>query len=264
MNLKRVYAVFLRQLYILKEKKARAWDVFYWPLLELTLWGVFTTYLQETGGVRLTFVTAIIGTLILWNLLTRIQFGVTISFMEDVWTRSFIHLFSSPLSLPEYIGGLIFTSVAKALSAIIFLILAAWFFLAYNIFSFGMLLVPFAFVLFLFGIALGLAATAVVLRFGRTWEFIIWSLPALVSPLSGVFYPLDALPWAIRFISYALPSAYIFEGMRSVLSGHYFDGGRFLMAFLLVIFYCLVSYWLLHLSYRATLKQGIFRKAITE
>ena len=40
----------------------------------------------------------------------------------------------------------------------------------------------------------------------------------MIQPFSAVFYPVSALPSAIQFISYLLPSTYVFEGMRSVIA----------------------------------------------
>ena len=48
-------------------------------------------------------------------------------------------------------------------------------------------------VLFITGIALGVAASALVLRLGPASEWLIWPIPMLISPFAGVFYPGDGL-----------------------------------------------------------------------
>jgi ABC-2 type transport system permease protein len=85
--------------------------------------------------------------------------------------------------------------------------------------AYGLLLVPFLLVLFLFGIALGVVGAAVVLRFGPASEWFVWPLPALVSPFAGVFYPLSTLPFWMRGVARTLPPSYVFEGMRAVVAG---------------------------------------------
>ena len=50
-------------------------------------------------------------------------------------------------------------------------------------------MIPFLLVLFLFGIALGIFGSAVVLRLGPASEWFVWPIPALISPFAGVFYP---------------------------------------------------------------------------
>ena len=83
----------------------------------------------------------------------------------------------------------------------------------------GMLLVPFLLVLFLFGIALGVLASAMVLRLGPASEWLVWPIPALLSPFVGVFYPLSTLPAWMRAVGHLLPPSYVFETMRSVVTG---------------------------------------------
>ena len=73
--------------------------------------------------------------------------------------------------------------------------------------------------LFLFGIALGVLASAMVLRLGPASEWLVWPIPALLSPFAGVFYPLSTLPAWMRGIGRLLPPSYVFEAMRSVVGG---------------------------------------------
>ena len=60
--------------------------------------------------------------------------------------------------------------------------------------AYGIVIVPYLMILFLCGIALGIAASAAVLRLGPAAEWFIWPLPAVISPFAGVFYPLATLP----------------------------------------------------------------------
>ena len=84
--------------------------------------------------------------------------------------------------------------------------------------SYGALLVPFLMLLFVFGIALGVMACALVLRWGPAAEWFIWPIPALISPFVGVFYPLSTLPKWMQAIGHLIPPSYIFEGMRTILA----------------------------------------------
>ena len=94
----------------------------------------------------------------------------------------------------------------------------------------GLLLLPFLLVLFLFGIALGVLASAMVLRLGPASEWLVWPIPALLSPFAGVFYPLSTLPAWMRGIGRLLPPSYVFEAMRSVVAGGGFSGAALLPA----------------------------------
>ena len=61
-----------------------------------------------------------------------------------------------------------------------------------------------------------------VLGFGPASEWLVWPIPALLSPFCAVFYPLTVLPAWMRGIAYLLPPSYVFEGMRAVLHGRPF------------------------------------------
>ena len=86
------------------------------------------------------------------------------------------------------------------------------------------MLAGFVLVLFLFGMALGVAAIAIVLRMGPAAEWFVWPIPALLSPFAAVYYPLSTLPRPMQWFSRLLPPSYVFEGMRAVVAGRRFDG----------------------------------------
>jgi len=73
-------------------------------------------------------------------------------------------------------------------------------------------------VLFLFGIAMGIFGSAVILGLGPASEWLVWPIPALLSPFAAVFYPLSSLPGWMRFIAHMLPASYVFEGLRALVA----------------------------------------------
>lgn len=256
MSPKRIFTIFLRQFFLLKRSFHRLLGIFYWSMLELFLWGFLTVYLNRVGENRLSFITVVIGTVILWNFLNRIQQGVAISFLEDVWARNLMNLFASPLNIKEYVGGLVLVSIASSVVSIAVMALVAWLLFAYNLFQFGILMVPFIAVLFFFGLALGLYTTAMILRFGPSSEILAWSIPALLPPFSGVFYPIATLPGWIQPIANLIPVSHVFEGMRAIVLSGTFDLNRLLFALLLSLAFFVIAYWLLLRTYRFVLREG--------
>jgi ABC-2 type transport system permease protein len=111
-------------------------------------------------------------------------------------------------------------------------------------FSLGLALVPFLLVLFLFGIGLGILASAIVLRFGPASEWMVWPLPALISPFVGVFYPLATLPGWMQTVARLLPPAYVFEDMRAIVAGRTFSGASLPTALALALAQILLCSWL--------------------
>ena len=91
----------------------------------------------------------------------------------------------------------------------------------FSIFSaLGPALILFFVNLLWFGWAMGLMIAALVLRLGLGAESLAWALIFLIQPLSGVYYPVATLPAWLQPVSWCLPPAPIFEGMRALL----FDG----------------------------------------
>ncbi len=264
MSIQRVYTIFLRQMFLIRRSFHRLLGIFYWSVLELFLWGFLTAYLTGIGKDRFSFITVVIGTVILWNFLNRVQQGVAISFLEDIWSRNFLNLFGSPLRLNEYIGGLILVSIVSSVVSIIVMTAIAWFLFSYNLFQFGFLMIPFIFILFFFGLALGLYTTAMILRFGPSSEILAWSIPALIPPFSGVFYPVATLPVWIQYIAYVIPSSYIFEGMRAVVLSGVFETHLLLFAAGLSLLYTAIAFYLVHRSYRYVLRNGLITRIQVE
>src|SRR5690606_33272551 len=48
-------------------------------------------------------------------------------------------------------------------------------------------------------------------------ENIAWGLVFALLPVSAVYYPVSVLPEWLQYVAYAMPAAYSFEGMRSIL-----------------------------------------------
>ena len=239
-------------------------SIFYWSSLEIILWGIITRYLQSVGGEKFGFITVIVGAVIFWNFFNRVQNTVSVSFLEDVWSRNLINLFSSPLKISEYLAGLIMVAFVSTLLSFAGMILLAWFLLSYNIFQFGFLLVPFVLLLYLFGFATGIATTAVVLRYGPSVEVVVWSVTFILMPFSGIFYPISALPPFLRPVSYVIPISYVFEGMRNAVIHGIFDMSGFIIAFFLSLVYLAASLWFFVRMYRIALKKGLFTRFMTE
>lgn len=256
MSVQRIYTIFLRQFFLIRRSPHRLLGLFYWSTIELFVWGFLTVYLHRIGGSEFGFITVILGTVILWNFLLRIQQGIGVSFLEDIWTRNLFNLFASPLSIHEYCLGLVVTSVASSFLSIMAMVGLAWLLFSYSVFQFGFLLIPFAAVLFLFGMALGIFTVAVILRFGPSSEILAWSIPVLLPPFSGVFYPLAALPNWLQHLAYVFPSSHVFEGMRSAAVGGSFQYQSLLIALGLSFLYILLSYGLLIRAYRHLLSHG--------
>jgi len=257
----RIAAVCIRYLYLYKRSAARLMEVFYWPLLDLLLWGFITLYLAKYKKNLPNFVAFLLGALILWDILFRSQQGISVSFLEDVWSRNFLNLFASPLRPGEYIVSLMIMSVFKILIAGTVMSLLAWLFYSFNFFLIGISLVPFILSLVMLGWAIGIATMSFILRLGQEAEILAWGIGLLFQPVSAVFYPVSVLPRVLRGIARAVPASYVFEGMREVIN----NGGRFALRELalalgLSAVYLAAALILFHHTFKVVKKKGLLTR----
>ncbi|HEX4064920.1 MAG TPA: ABC transporter permease [Acidobacteriaceae bacterium] len=218
MSFRRTAALLLRQFYLLRGSPARVVPLFSWVAIDIVLWGFITRYLNAVSGARFNFVPAMLGAVLLWDFMARVLQGITTAFLEDVWSRNFLNLFASPLSVSEYLSGLVLSSIATSLVGLTVMVLLATAVFGLSFFIYGSMLAALILVLFLFGISLGIFGSALVLRFGPAAEWFIWPIPAFISPLACVFYPLSTLPRWMQYLAHLIPASYVFEGMRQVLA----------------------------------------------
>jgi ABC-2 type transport system permease protein len=260
----RAAAIFLRQLYLMRGSVARLLPLFAWITVDIILWGFITRYLNTMAPPGYNFVPALLGAVLLWDFFARVMHGVTTAFLEDVWSRNFLNFFASPLKISEYLAGLVVSSISTSVVGLLVMLVLASAVFGLSFASYGLLLVPFLLVLFLFGIALGVVGAAVVLRFGPASEWFVWPLPALVSPFAGVFYPLSTLPVWMRGAAYALPPSYVFEGMRTVVAGGEASWASLGWGALLAFAYVLLACWLFVRVHRHVVRTGLLARYSAE
>ncbi|MEE8445235.1 MAG: ABC transporter permease [Alphaproteobacteria bacterium] len=251
-SLRRIWAMALRYLYLLRSSWIRVIELAYWPIMQMIMWGFMTKFLLESGAPVLRAAGMLIAAVLLWDVMFRSNIGVAISFLEEMWSRNLAQLFVSPLRPWEWAVALLFISLMRTLIGVAPAALLAIPLYQYSIFEMGLPLVAFFANLMIFGGAVGLAVSAMVLRYGLGAESLAWVGIFLVAPISGIYYPIDTLPGWLQPVAWALPSAHVFEGMREVLADGVFRTDLFMAAVGLNIVYMAVC---------AAIFLGMFRVA---
>jgi ABC-2 type transport system permease protein len=219
MNFRVVYALVLRYVFLYTRTFVRLGELVFWPIMELAVWGFLTTYLtRETGGDLPHLVGYLIGGVLLWDVLFRAQQGVAISFLEDVWTNNLLNIFVGPIRKREFLAATFAVGALRISVTVTVIIIVSIIGYNFNAFSMHWYLVPFFLNLMVFGWALGMISTALILRWGQAAEALAWAVPFMIQPIAAVFYPVQDLPSWLQPIALALPCAHIFEGMREVVS----------------------------------------------
>ncbi|MFH1067290.1 MAG: ABC transporter permease [bacterium] len=260
----RIFAIVLRQFYLMRGSFSRVLPVFVWIVIDIILWGFITKYLNTVAAPGLNFVPLLLGAVLLWDFFGRVMHGVSIAFFEDVWSRNFLNIFATPLSVAEYVSGLVISSIATSSVGLVIMFVLAGVIFGLSFFIYGSMLIPFLLILFLFGIALGILSCAATLRWGPTIEWLIWPIPALLAPFVGVFYPISTLPKWMQYTAHLLPPSYVFEGMRAVLSGHSISVSALLWSGCLAALYVFLACLLFTRTYRHAMRTGLIARYSAE
>lgn len=241
----RINAMFIRHLYLHQRSVTRSLELFFWPVMELLVWGFVSLYIQTIapGGVA-QIIVYLINAIIFWDILYRSQQGVSVSFVEEVWTRNILNLLISPLRIWEWLAAIFLYGAVKTIAiTAILAILALGFYHFDLIDAMGFYLLPLAASLLFFGWTLGIVTSGLLIRWGHAAEALIWGIPFLIQPLSAIYYPVSILPPPLQAVSKLIPSTYIFEGMRSIIQTGQMDWRYFLMSMILNLIYFVFGVW---------------------
>ncbi|MFC7334008.1 ABC transporter permease [Rhodocista pekingensis] len=224
---RRIGAVVLRHWYLLRGSWPRALELAYWPTVQLLLWGFLSRFLATNSSWVAQAAGVLIAAVLLWDVLVRSQMGMSISFLEEMWSRNLGNLFVSPLRPGEWVVSLIAMALIRTLIGLSIPVAIAIPLFDFNLIaSLGLPLLPFFANLMLMGVSVGLVTSGLILRHGMGAESLAWMAVFILAPLSAVYYPVTALPEWLQPLSLALPSTHVFEGMRATLFDQPFSWGH--------------------------------------
>ena len=115
MKIHRINAVIVRHLYESRRNFDRVIDMVWWPVLDIIMWGFFTIYLAHSSRLQPSVVSCLLGAVILWGTFYSFQRDMAVGFIDELWCRNLINLFSTPLTLSEYMVGLIGVCLLKVM-----------------------------------------------------------------------------------------------------------------------------------------------------
>jgi len=236
-SLRRIGGIVRRHMYLLRSSGPRILELVYWPTIQMVLWGFITLFLMNHSSWLAQASGVLISAVLLWDVLFRGQLGVSLVFMEEMWSRNLGHLFVSPLRPVELAAALLVMSFIRTLIGVGSAALIAIPLFHYSIFDLGLPLLAFFVNLSVMGWAIGLLVSGIVLRYGLGAESMAWIAIFAVQPISGVYYPIEVLPGWLQIVAHGLPSSHVFEGMRAVLFEQRFRVDLLVNALVLNVFY---------------------------
>jgi ABC-2 type transport system permease protein len=216
----RVRAVARRHAYVLQRAPQRWFDVVFWPIVDAVLFGSLGVYFSRQTGTGARGVAFLLTGILLFHVVFQAEISLATGFMEETWSRNLLNLMVTPLTEVEYVAGVMLFGLAKLVLGVSTVALVAFGLFAFRITDVGMALVPIVAILLVVGWSVGLVVIGLIFRVGQGAEILAWGLLAMVMPLSGIFYPVSALPGMLQPLARLLPTTHAFAAARAVVAGH--------------------------------------------
>jgi len=253
---RRIGAVALRHVYLLRGSFVRVLELCYWPTVQMILWGFITQFFATQSSYVAQAFGVLLSGVLLWDVLFRSQLGVSVTFLEEMWARNLAQLLVTPIRPLEIVLAFVTVSLLRTAVGILPATLLAILFYGFSIYSLGLPLVGFFTALVVFGWAIGIALNGLLLRYGLGAESLAWVVIFAISPLSGVYYPIATLPHWLQWAAWCLPSSYVFEGMRATLIHGEVRLDLMAASFALAAVYIAAGGWFFLASLRGARRKG--------
>jgi len=253
----RIWGITLRYLYNFRHSIDRLSDAFYWPTVDLVLWGLTSQFFVSRFGNESSLLLALLAGIIFWIIVWRGQYKITVNFLEELWNRNLVNIFVSPLKFSEWVVSLLLIGVVKAGISFTFATFVAYLLYRSNVWLLGWYILPYSLILIMFGWAVGLLVTGIMIRYGTKIQTLAWTAIYLVAPFSAVYYPLATLPEWARTVSLWVPTSYVFEAVRGIVLTGDPTLEFFPRALALSTLYLVLSVVYMKVSYQAILRRGL-------
>jgi ABC-2 type transport system permease protein len=254
--LRRVGALALRHIYLHLGSWPRIVEMMYWPTINLASWGFMSVYLTR----RFTHVDAIASSLVagvvLFEIFIRLSMTGLTLFLEEIWSRNLGHLFASPIRVLEYALGLLFIDLMRTAIALTPMLLLADYYFGFSFVTLGWAALPLVILMALNGCIYALMIIALLLRYGLGAEWLGWMSTWLLIPFFAPYFPVSVLPHGFQMVAFAMPPAYVFESLRSLINGDGPQPENLLIALGLTVVYALIAALIFRAAYRSAKKRG--------
>jgi ABC-2 type transport system permease protein len=233
---------------------------FYWPVLDILIWGFLGSWIQQSAVVQFqNYETIALLGILLWQVVGRGSTIIGLAFSEELWSNNLVNLFSLPLATSGWIGGvlllyLIMMSLTSFVCMVFILLLydvSAW-----QLISTFLIFAP---PLLFSGIWLGFTLLQIVVTLGKRGVELGFVVAWFLLPFSGAYYPIEVLPWWGQMISACLPMSYVFRGMRGYLMYQRDPTVDLIKGYLLGIFCATVAILLFAYCFNRSRQQGLAR-----
>lgn len=235
---------------------------FYWPMLDILIWGFLGTWIaqSETAQLHNYEAVALLGVL-LWQVVGRGCNIMATAFVEELWSNNVVNLFSLPLRTIEWIGGTILFYVIMMCITVLFCMGVIP--ILYDV-SLGYILstfLIFAPPLFFSGIWIGFTCLQIIVTLGKRGVELGNLVGWFLLPFCGAYYPVEVLPAWGQKLSTFLPMSYVFTGMRGYVMQGQDPTSYLLKGYALSILYATGAVILFVYCFNRSKQKGLSRLA---
>lgn len=258
-SLIRIFAVVKRHLYVMfRDMRVLSQDI-YWPIMDLMLWGFMTQAMVSKYQLDPYFFYTMIASVGLWQVFLRSTLEVSVSMLEEIWSRNLVNLFSTPLLLSEWICAIAVLATIRTVSTVMIAICAIKLFFSWSLFNVGWVLIPCSLNLLLFGLSIGFMTAAFLICYGKQADALAWMMGWFCAPFSTIYCPLETLPIWMQKVSLALPMFYTYSALAKAVRGQSIAWNDLIIAFGLNILYLVFSILLFQFLFEQSRKKGLSR-----
>lgn len=188
-------------------------ELFFWPMISLLSIGLLTRFLKvdERMGSFL-----LVGAIAL-TILQVAQMDVAYVLLFDMWSKSIKNTFIAPVRSYHLVFGALLFGILRGCVVFLILVVVSHYLFGFNFLVGG----PVPVIIFLAGVfttaaIIGITVCISILTFGQKADVAAWSLSGLILLVSGIYYPVNVLPWPLQAAARAIPLTYFLEYYRSV------------------------------------------------
>lgn len=257
-----IWAVTLRHIYLLRRDFNFLLMAFYWPTLDILIWGFLGSWIQKFQMAQLPNyeAVALLG-ILLWQIVGRGCNIITIAFMEELWRENVVNLFSLPLRIAEWMCGALLFNILMMVLTTIFAFLAIA--MLYNVSLWYLLstFLIFAPPLFFSSIWIGFTCLQIVVTMGKRGAELGFVVAWLLLPFSGAYYPVEVLPGWAQTVSLCTPMSYVFQGMRGYVMYGQNPTSYLIKGYVLSILYAIFAIVMFVYCFNRSKRKGLARLA---
>lgn len=186
------------------------------PLVDGLLFGSIGVAYGIGDGPVVLLVTGIMLFHLIWQLTLAGSFGL----LDEVWSRNLLNLIATPLTERELLTSFGIVGLLRTVVSVVVIGTVGIVFFAVSPTSAGVVLIPSAALLLLFGWSVALFVVGLTLQYGDRAEVFSWGTLVLLMPLSGVFYPVESLPPVLQAVARTIPLTHVFDAVRIGIEEH--------------------------------------------